>query len=322
MSAASPSIPSRRPPSRFWLYAPFVVLIVLALAWGIGWQLLVRRGFAVMDQRLEGLRRAGWQIEWSRRSANGWPFRFEVDFHDLKLIGPLGRGISSPLVRSEAYVYDPGKWIAFAPAEITLERPAGSVKVQGRVLRLGLTGLGKGPASLTFEGRDLVFIPLPDASAFPATAAERLIISLREGPDDQGALLLDAAGMKFTPDAFLAPWAGGQSLALRLELIGSHRSVLNASDWIGAWRRWNAAGGTFTVQRVQIDGPSDHLKSDHGSLTVAQDGHLAGEIVLNGPACPAGAPGAGPAKLIFENGAMSEEACGVRLAGRPGPRLF
>src|SRR5438128_1148675 len=129
MSALPSSTSPRRPPNRFWLYAPFVLLMVVALAWGIAWQVLVRRGFAAMDQRLEGLREAGWQIDWSRRTASGWPFRFEVDFHDLKLIGPLGRGVSSPLVRSEAYVYDLRKWIAFAPGEITLQRPDGPVRL-------------------------------------------------------------------------------------------------------------------------------------------------------------------------------------------------
>ncbi|MDB5438468.1 MAG: hypothetical protein JWM33_895 [Caulobacteraceae bacterium] len=314
--------PVRKPPSRFWLYAPFVLLAVVAAAWGIGWTLIVRQGFSAMDLRLEGLRQAGWQVEWSKRAASGWPFRFEVDFHDLKLVGPLGRGVSSPLIRSEAYVYDPGKWIAFAPGAITLERPDGPVKVQGTVIRGSLTGLGKGPMDLTFEGRGLTFTPAPDAKSFPMTAADRLIFSLRQGPNDQGAVLIDSAGLKLTGDGLLADWAKGKDLALGLELVGSHRSMLNASDWVGAWRRWNAAGGQFEVQKVQLDGPEDHLKSAGGTLTVAQDGFLQGEVVLDGPACPGRPAEGGPPKYVFKNGAASVKACGVALPTGPAPHLF
>jgi hypothetical protein len=74
---SDPAAPAQRH-SRFWLFAPFVLLIVLALGWTIAWFVIRERTGAGIDAWMAQEAAHGRLWECPGRSIGGFPFRIEV----------------------------------------------------------------------------------------------------------------------------------------------------------------------------------------------------------------------------------------------------
>ena len=92
--------------SRFWLYAPIALLLLVAIAWSVAW-------FVIRDRAAEGLdacsrreARAGRQWTCKDRRIGGYPFRIEVSCAEL---ASCRDGVTASLgrVKSVAQVYQP-----------------------------------------------------------------------------------------------------------------------------------------------------------------------------------------------------------------------
>src|SRR5215212_1485465 len=91
---------------RFWLYPPFVLLLLVAIAWSVAWFVIRNRTAAALDTMLANEARAGRQWTCADRSVGGFPFRIDVVCSALT----LRRGdVSASFGRVEAVaqVYQP-----------------------------------------------------------------------------------------------------------------------------------------------------------------------------------------------------------------------
>jgi len=127
MDQAAPEGNVRR--SRFWLYTPFVLLLLLAVAWSVAWFVIRSRTAEALDGWVAAEARAGREWTCGNRTIVGYPFRIEIvcDTLDLK------RGaVTAAFGRTEAVaqVYQPRRVIleVAGPLRVT----DGTVSVNGR----------------------------------------------------------------------------------------------------------------------------------------------------------------------------------------------
>ncbi|MBO1907115.1 DUF2125 domain-containing protein [Microvirga sp. 3-52] len=126
MDQAAPTGNVRR--SRFWLYTPFVLLLLLAIAWSIAWFVIRSRTTEALDGWIAAEARSGRQWTCGDRTIVGYPFRIEVICNTLD----LKRGaVSASFGRTEAVaqVYQPRRIITevAGPLRVT----DGTVTVDG-----------------------------------------------------------------------------------------------------------------------------------------------------------------------------------------------
>ena len=108
MDQAAPVGHVRR--SRFWLYTPFVLLLLLAIAWSIAWFVIRNRTAEALDGWIAAEARGGRQWTCGDRTIAGYPFRIEIVCNSLD----LKRGaITASFGRTEAVaqVYQPRRII-------------------------------------------------------------------------------------------------------------------------------------------------------------------------------------------------------------------
>ena len=158
---------SRKPPSRVWLYGPFVLLALGIMAWSLVWLAISAEVTKGMDEAAASLRAKGWQVAWSDRWVDGYPFRIDVTVQNPNLREPSGWGFSSPQLKAQAYAYHLDNWIVVAPPTgFTLQRPSGGPLAVTGLLRASFAGFEATPPRIAVEGADLVLAPAPGGTPF------------------------------------------------------------------------------------------------------------------------------------------------------------
>ena len=99
--------------NRFWLYTPFILLLLVAIAWSIAWWVIRDRATGSLDAWLASEAQAGRQWACEDRQVGGYPFRIIVACGSLGLKqGPVTASLGR--VTSISQVYQP----AFVITEI------------------------------------------------------------------------------------------------------------------------------------------------------------------------------------------------------------
>ena len=113
--------------SRFWLYAPFVMLLLVAVAWSVAWFVIRNRTGEALDSWLAAEARNGRQWTCRDRTIGGYPFRIEIVCSALDLKqGPTTASFGR--VEAVAQVYDPRRIVT--EIEGPLQATDGRVNVQ------------------------------------------------------------------------------------------------------------------------------------------------------------------------------------------------
>src|SRR6185437_2528114 len=90
--------------NRFWLYAPFTLLILIAIAWSAGWFVVRDRAVAAIDRFLAVEAAAGRQWTCADRSVSGYPFRIEVSCETVTVRrGPVTASAGRLLAVAQVY---------------------------------------------------------------------------------------------------------------------------------------------------------------------------------------------------------------------------
>jgi hypothetical protein len=95
-----------RPRSRFWLFAPFAALVVIAIVWTAAWFFIRDRAGEALDGWIAREAAAGRRWECPGRSIAGYPFRIEVACPRLSLQRADAALTTGPL-RSATLIYQP-----------------------------------------------------------------------------------------------------------------------------------------------------------------------------------------------------------------------
>jgi len=269
----------RRKPSRRALYIPWILLVVLAVAWSAGWFWLRGETRRQMDAGAAELRAAGYTVSWDDRTFGGYPFRIDSNMTGFRIGEPSGWSISAPNIRAEAFVYKLDHWVAYAPDGVVLNRPIGGpVTIKGKGLRASLSGIDETVPRVAVEGFGLTFAPAPGAQPYLLRSADHLDLHLRPGPQDQGAVLLKVDGARALLPGLLSRIAQDQPVSMDVEMILSKMSAMEGRDWRSMVRSWADAGGTATLQNASLTGGGAVLAAHGGALSVGDDGRVEGGL--------------------------------------------
>ncbi len=277
MTLPDPATP--RKARRLGLWGPFAALAVGLAAWSAGWLWLRGEADRRLDAASAAATRSGGTLSWSGRHWHGYPFRLDVDFTGLVWRDPSGWALAAPSLKTEAFVFAPGHWVAVAPGEVTLTRPAaGPVVIRGQVLRASVSEFAAHPPRVSLEGLGLSFATPPGAHGFFLSAARTVHVHTRAGPGGQGAIFLEVDGGQASQGGLFAAIAGGGPVNLVGDAIASHADALRGPDWPAAARAWSEAGGALEVRRLLIQAGPAVLEARSGALAFDRDGRLSGAL--------------------------------------------
>lgn len=270
--------PSRKPRRR-GLFAPFLLLLILAVGWSIGWLWLRGQTEQRMDATALSLKSRGYDLSWESRTFSGYPFRMDVRLVNARVAEPSGWALRAPELNGEANAYAIGHWVVVAPQGVVMTRPEnGDVAITGQALRASFAGFDKYPPRLSVEGANLVFTPMGGAAPFPLQSTTGLRLYVRPGPDDQGAIFFEATGAKARFTGLMGRIAENRTADLIWDSKISKISALHGTSWADAVRDWSAKGGALTVQQGKLNAGEALLQAKSGALTVDADGRLQGAL--------------------------------------------
>jgi len=301
--------PSRKPPNRWWLFGPYIVVIMAALVWSCVW-FWVRSQVATKLDAASRPAPGHASLTWTHRSISGFPFRVEVVLDGFRVSEPSGWAVSAPQVRAEAYAYAPKHWVAYAPHGAVLTRPgAGDVAITGPDLRASATF---GKSEFAFEGRKLAFAPKLGAKSFPLIAADTIDAKTRSVGGDRVEFLLQMQGITLSPAPLLGQLARGLPMSSAWHGMLSKASALDGRDWPDAARAWTAAGGSVDLVAGDLDVGAVKLSASGGQLSVDQSGRLQGQLSLALGQVPAAVTAFGAAgalePIVAHNAAVVAQA--------------
>jgi hypothetical protein len=305
--------PQPHKPKRFWLFAPYVLLLLIALVWtGYWWAASGRLQRKVVDGA-KALQMQGYVAQWSSIKVDGYPFRLRLTLIGPKFADSAGWGLSATRLEAQAMAYAPDAWVLAAPQGLIFSRPGkGDVAVTGKRIRASVAALNSAQPRLAFEGDALTLAPAQGATPTAFAAIDRLELDLLPGPNDQAAFYVKLDGGTVRPEAGIAKLASGKPFSLLWDARLTRRSALRGSNWPGALQSWRNAGGSMTVVNAALGIGGLNLKGQGGPLSVDPDGRLKGELPLKLDASQVANSGLmqalgllGPVPLRFQDGRAS-----------------
>lgn len=275
--------------SRAGLYAPFILVLVALAAWSVWWIYLAGQVRERLDVQAQGLRNAGWTIEYKHAGVGGWPFRTRLQTTDVRLAAPSGQALSSTRIVAQANSWQPDKWVLIAPQGMTLTRAEkGDVKITGAAIRASVHGLTQRWPNVAIELAEPVFTAQPGAEAFPISAAKKIEFYLRPhlGPATQPGIandvdvlfrLIEARGRVGGP---VEGMSQSGALTAQIETVIEHADRLNGPDAAGVMSAWSRAGGRFTGVRGEVKAGQSGATLSSDLLFARPDGRLEGQLAL------------------------------------------
>jgi hypothetical protein len=217
---------------RLGLYGPFILLLVVVIAWSLGWLWMRDRIYRGLDAFRATMTQAGYDVSWRTRAVWGYPFRLDLSLSDVVMRAPAGWRLNVPTADAEAEFLMPAHWVLDIPSDVTLASKAGeALLIRTRVLRASLSDLDAQPPRLSVEGVGVTLTGPTGANPFFFSSAGEVHLHTRAGPNDQGAFYLevDQAIAPFT--GLLGRIADGKPVTLIADSLYSHAGALNGSDW-------------------------------------------------------------------------------------------
>jgi hypothetical protein len=268
--------PVPRRPSRYRLYLPLGLLLLLVAAWSAGWFFMRGRLLSGMDGWLAAEASAGRQWTCDDRAAGGYPFRIELSCARLRLeradaTASLGR------VLAVAQVYRLGHIIIEAQGPLRVTGQGTDVQAEWRLLQASVIF-----ASSTFQRLALV---AQDAKTRIATPTQPQLdlaartVEVHARPDPSVPTTADIA---FSADGALVPGldalvGGTEPANLDLVLRVSRATDLPARPIWAELERWRAAGGGIEIARANlVKGP--RRVEAQGNLALDDAHRPAGEL--------------------------------------------
>lgn len=292
-------------PSRFWLFAPCVLLLGLAAAWCAAWFVVRSRTVAALDAWVAAERANGRDWSCPDRSVGGFPFRIAVECPSLSLTRSdlaivFGRGVAV------AQVYQPRLIIAEASGPLRLNGGTVDTEATWRLMQASIrtTPGGFERVSVVLDEPRIRVTGLggDDMSAM----AKHLETHLRPGPTQgtsnsyQANLRLDGAT---SPE--LAALLGPEPADVTVDAKVSPAAGNAAGSLVEAVERWREAGG-----RIELD----DLRFAKGPTRLQGTGELALDE-LHRPTGRIEASGAGIEGLLGPLMGPRAGLIGVLLAG-------
>lgn len=241
--------------SRFFLYAPLALFLILAAGAGAMWWVTA----SALSNRLDAMNgheaMPGITLHFKSKSVSGFPFNLDVVFQDMRI------EVATP--------HGPSSWTAekFALHALTYGREQMIFEAAGNQ-RLSWSDLAHKPHSMPFAAGELHASAIEGARGLsrvdidmigfgsPALTAARVQLHARVTPDASAVELFAAAdAVHLSPR--LASLFGDEIRVVRLNAALAPARTLDGlragkTDWVSAAETWRAANGTLRVSDLEI----------------------------------------------------------------------
>jgi hypothetical protein len=225
--------------SRFWLYAPTLLFLTLALAVMIHWWLAA----GAFEKRLAALKghpaMPGVTLDWATVQVGGFPFRLDADFTDFRVEGAAAHG--------------PAAWASekFALHALTYGRSQTVYEAAGRQLVSWTGADGSSHATAFLPGS------MRGSSILDAKGLQRFDLDIVDMAGNNFAFTRFQFHLRRTAtslDVMLAASpvkAAGQQVYASLNQAGAWAPLLRGEmSWHQADAAWRARGGKATLSQV------------------------------------------------------------------------
>jgi hypothetical protein len=273
--------------SRFWLYAPFTLLLGFSAVWTGFW--FYGRGKVVeeMDKALARVAASGQTLTCPDRKIGGFPFRMEVTCTNAAFGGPSQQGPISGTIGTvivTARALDPTAVIGVLQGPLLIDMPQGTTKAEWSEARISIRASG-----MSLGSADLVIKGLSVDGAAPNMPGGRVAIKIKDleshirqkpssvsGNQADYDLVTKIVGLTSASIPALADSTGidleMQATATRFPLQPSGK----ADALLDAWRD---AGGLVTVVLAKL-GEGNASAEAKGELKLDANRMLAGKLDL------------------------------------------
>lgn len=275
-----PAAPRRA--ARFWLFAPYVMLALLAVAWSGAWFVVRGQTLDGLDAWLERERAQGRRWACPDRSVGGFPFRIEVRCPSLAV---EGRGLAASFgpVSGLAQVYNPRHVIVEAAGPLRLQFGALQVEGPWRLLQASVRTAKEGLERLSLI-LDRPSLRLAGLAAEPIALAARKI-------EAHGRPALDGTAARPAYDASLRAEGAtlppgtipGSDAPANVEVVAKVSGLpdLDRGGGPETMEAWRAAGGRVDLGRFSLATGPMRIEGT-GGLTLDEQHRLAGRIEWSG----------------------------------------
>jgi hypothetical protein len=275
--------PTRKKRSRFWLFAPYVVIAVLAVGYGAYWMVAKTRLERGIDAQAEAMRKAGYSVDIAGRRIDGFPFRLKASFPELRIASPAGWAIAASGLAGQAYLHAPGHWVFTLPGSLSVTRPkGGELTIKGETLRASVAGLGGPGWRFAAEGIKLAFTPGVGAAPFSLARADRIDLNAKPGSEgtDQLLMLVRLQAGHAGQGAILHRIVAETPVTGLADLRLTKARSFAGPSFGSAARTWAEADGRLEIVRIELQGGQAAAWAKGGSVSAGRDGRMEGVVPL------------------------------------------
>lgn len=276
MAEAIPAESGRH--SRFWLYTPLILLLLVAVAWSVAWFVIRNRTAEMLDAWIVSENRIGRHWTCTDRTIAGYPFRIEIVCGALSL---KQGAVTASFGRTEAIaqVYQPRLVIAEVAGPLHVSD--GKVTVQGRwdllqaSIHASQTGLQR--LSIAANAPKITVTGLLPQEI--ATSGQHLELHLRPNPSRASEKAYDAAlSVKQASIPQLDALIGGTELTdLNADVTATQTADFQGRPLAQELERWRSAGGVLDVLMLSVTKGPRRLEAK-GQLNLDEEHRPSGQL--------------------------------------------
>jgi hypothetical protein len=264
--------------SRFWLYTPFVLLLLVAIAWSIAWFVIRNRAAEALDGWLAAEAQRGREWTCRDRTIVGYPFRLEVVCNSLDL---KQGAVTASFGRTEAIaqIYQPRRIIAEVAGPLRVTDGKITVQSTWDLLQASLhasqTGLQR--LSVAANAPKVTVTGLPQGEI--ATEGRHLELHVRPNPSRAPDKAYDVAGsVRQARIPVLDGLIGGaEPTDLEADLTVTEAEGFKGRPMAEELERWRSAGGQIDVLMLSAaKGP--RRMEVKGTLSLDQEHRPTGQV--------------------------------------------
>jgi len=269
--------------SRFWLYAPFVLLALLAIGWSAAWFMIRNGAERAVETWLAAEADDGRRWTCADRRIAGYPFRLELTCSSLRFQSGPVTGSAGP-VQAVAQIYQPRHIITTVQGPLRFTDGRATVDANWRLLETSIRASRDGlrRASFFVEAPEVkVSGTLPEPVTMTATNVD---VHLRPNPNrgaSDGAVDLAAriGGMRLP--ALDAAIGGAEAADLQTDLTVTEAQGFATGVGVPETERWREAGGQVEVLLLSL-AKGDRRLEARGNLRLDEERRPQGQLALAG----------------------------------------
>lgn len=275
MATASPT------PSRRGLYLPFILLGLVALAWCAYWFIGSAMANRAIDQRIAAEKEKGREWNCTRRSIDGFPFRFILRCDGMTLAVGQKFAMTVPAFRAIAMAWNPRHVIAEADGPVLFKNAGyNDLRVNWENMQVSVQGAGTRSMMLSAVAASPAADEIGPQSQTQIFSAEKFELHGRPTPgraDNDPAIDIATSGVKVMIPMVAHLLNQTEPGAFTLNATVTKAAAFGPGSPIDNAERWRQSGGNAAISKIYIAAGKITLDGQ-GDLALDEEHRIAGRI--------------------------------------------